>query len=79
MSDQYNLIHKKVDNLDIYINPNLHKMKKKKKETTKRKSFYLRQMVPFPITLKTHFIETILFSNTEGKILTTRYRTHHQY
>ena len=73
MDEQYNLIHKKVDDLNIYINPNLHKFKTKKKKKEKRKSFYLRQMVPFPKSLKTHYIETILFSNTEGTVLITRY------
>lgn len=68
MNQSYKLIHKKVGNLDIYINPNLHKHKaKKKKQVVKRKSFYLRQMIPFPVTIQKKFIKTILYSDTQSK------------
>lgn len=67
MNLEYNIIHRKVRNLDILINPNNYKYKpKKKKKMAKRKSFYLRQMIPFPSSLKVELIDTLLYSDSPG-------------
>lgn len=77
MNSTYNIIQKKINNKEILINPHNFKYKPQKKESAppKRKSFYLRQMIPFPPNLKSNLIDTLVFSDTPGNLI--RHQPYH--